>query len=772
MAVSLAPELDPPERAKYLSVIDKFRELGVNESISLPQLVVVGDQSSGKSSLLEGLTGLYFPVASDLCTRFATQLVMRRAGKEDAATNITILPGPTSLADEKHKEHLQSFEKSFATDEITGNELGHILNEASVHMGLPPISTNDSAELASADAPDKRFADDVLKIELSGPAHAHLSIVDVPGLFHNPTPFQTEDDKIIIRNLIKAYIEDTRTVIMAVMDAKSNLANQEVFKLARDADPEGQRTVGIITKCDAVQEGDEANVMNIAENNVERLRHGWFAVRNRSTREIKDGVTIAQRHEKEKVFFSGAPWNQIKPERRGVGPLQKFLGQLLHEHIRTEFPSVVSDIESTYSRILAGLDNLGPARKTTIEQRRFLTAIAAKYQRHVDDSLQGNYDPELEPGHSLKLRKHLQDLGEGFAENVRKKGHTYIFRTAANVEDKEYRQPNKRIDLPTNADPNVLDNSSVDLSSSVYTRSKNSKKKKKGSESPFDIPDRGWDASNQYAQEPNSAPSVSPPPSPSKFVQDAEDGIYSWIRQTYRESRGAELPGTVNPAVLQNLFHQQSRYWESIANNYLKKVHNAISRYNEAVFKGLLAEGEVRKSLQLHLADSNKAAIAKSQLQLDGIVADERGTLNTLNHYYAENLEKLRKDRVMARLQKVGLGDGEVTQINMKELLSAASLSNEDQAVNDIHDILKSYYKVAFKRFVDNVPNSAVERELIRSQKGLLRYFTPEHVGAMGDDELAFVAAETYSTSTSRADNTQKAERFRQALDMAKKVNV
>ena len=128
----LASELDPPERAKYLTVIDSFRELGVNESISLPQLVAVGDQSSGKSSLLEGLTGLSFPVAGDLCTRFATQLVMRRSGKEDAATNITILPGPTSLADENHKDSLRSFEKSFPTDEITGEELGHILSEVSL----------------------------------------------------------------------------------------------------------------------------------------------------------------------------------------------------------------------------------------------------------------------------------------------------------------------------------------------------------------------------------------------------------------------------------------------------------------------------------------------------------------------------------------------------------------------------------------------------------------------------------------------------------------
>ncbi|KAF2467968.1 uncharacterized protein BDR25DRAFT_180592, partial [Lindgomyces ingoldianus] len=77
-----------------LGIIDKLRELGISENVSLPQLVVVGDQSSGKSSLLEGLTGLSFPVASELCTRFATQIVLRRAPVEEAEVRITIIPGP------------------------------------------------------------------------------------------------------------------------------------------------------------------------------------------------------------------------------------------------------------------------------------------------------------------------------------------------------------------------------------------------------------------------------------------------------------------------------------------------------------------------------------------------------------------------------------------------------------------------------------------------------------------------------------------------------
>ncbi|KAL5394140.1 hypothetical protein PMIN03_013072, partial [Paraphaeosphaeria minitans] len=195
-------------------------------------------------------------------------------------------------------------------------------------MGLPGPNTENLEDL------EKRFSDDILKIELSGPDHHHLSVVDVPGLFHNPTKYQTEEDRAIIRKLIEDYITDKRTIILAVMDARNNLANQEVFSMARAADPAGKRTVGIITKCDALQPGDEQGVFRIAKNEVERLNHGWFVVKNRSTQEIVAGVTIEDRHRREKQFFATvAPWTELKKNRTGIYALKAFLGGLLYDHI-------------------------------------------------------------------------------------------------------------------------------------------------------------------------------------------------------------------------------------------------------------------------------------------------------------------------------------------------------------------------------------------------------------------------------------------------------
>jgi len=93
------------------------------------QLVVVGDQSSGKSSLLEGLTGLSFPIASDLCTRFATQIVLRRAPSTDAEVRVTIIPGPSAQADEDLKTRLNQFERKFSIEEFGSEEFQEVFDE-------------------------------------------------------------------------------------------------------------------------------------------------------------------------------------------------------------------------------------------------------------------------------------------------------------------------------------------------------------------------------------------------------------------------------------------------------------------------------------------------------------------------------------------------------------------------------------------------------------------------------------------------------------------
>ncbi|KAL4782886.1 P-loop containing nucleoside triphosphate hydrolase protein [Aspergillus varians] len=698
MALKAATNLHNEKRARLLETIDKLRELGVSESVSLPQLVVVGDQSSGKSSLLEGLTGISFPVASDLCTRFATQIVLRRAPSHEAKARITIIPGPSSKLDEDLEQELEAFERELDADQFSSDEFADVFNEAAEAMGIPGPGATDLENI------DKRFSDDILKIELSGPEHNHLSVVDVPGLFHNPTKYQTEEDKGIIRKLIQDYITDKRTIILAVMDARNNLANQGVFSMARAADPAGKRTVGIITKCDAVEEGDEAGVIRIAKNQVEKLTHGWFAVKNRSTQEIKEGVTIEGRHQKEKEFFSRSPsWTELPKDRVGIHSLSQFLGILLYDHIRIEFPNVVKDIENLLSSTESVLELLGPSRQTAADQRRFLNRMANMYQKEVDDALSGNYSAELDPTSSLKLRMHVRALNEQFSKVIARRGHSKVFCNPDGKADSEYAR--------ARTDRQELD-------------------------------------------------------------KDQEEDINSWIRRIYRESRGTELPGTVNPRVLESLFRQQSSPWNGIALNYISKVNDAVKAYNEDIIVKLIRDEDVREKLLSRLMRIQEVAHSNAKQEFSRILQDERaGILQTVNHYYAETLSAIRDERVRVRLEAMGLGDTNRVGVSLSEVMQRVHLSNEAQAVNDIHDILKAYYKVALKRFADNVVIQVVERYLL-GRDGPVRALCSDMVNDLDEEELLEVAGEKFLTSSMRNDLIGKCDRFQAALGIAQKAGV
>ncbi|KAL6879909.1 P-loop containing nucleoside triphosphate hydrolase protein [Trichoderma longibrachiatum] len=687
-AVGGIQEMDNPERLKYFGVIDDLRGLGVNEELPLPQIVVVGDQSSGKSSLLEGLTGLSFPIASDLCTRFATQIVLQRTPGGKAAVKASIVPGASSRDDEEQKRRLLEFDTQMDADELSGPKFASILNKAAEYMGLPTSDNQDNEDL------EKRFSDDILRIEISGPDEHHLSVVDVPGLFHNPTKFQTREDLTIIRKLIEDYTTDERTIILAVMDARNNLANQEVFKMARAADPAGIRTVGIITKCDALQSGDEQGVLKIAQNSVERLQHGWFVVRNRSTKEILEGVTIPQRHENEKRFFQQAPWNELPRDRVGVKALKPFLGQLLYEHIRREFPALMREIEDLVRETEREVKELGAPRQTAADQRQYLTRLASRYQRNVEDALKGNYAADLDTKSPLKLRMHLRDLADQFEEDLRSKGHT----------------------------------------------------------SPFQHPDGSVD--KDYLNE--DAESEAP-------------DIREWIQERYRDARGAELPGMVNPTLLVNLFREQTIQWERIAGDYLEQVIQLVTKYSELESRRTEADETIRASLDSKILAQIEITKASAKQRLVNLLQDERGgILQTVNHYFAETLAKLRQDRVVARLQALGLRDDQPCMMDLAKLTSTIHLSNEDQAVNDIHDALKAYYKVAIKRFGDYVVISVVERFI--GDQGALKFFSSEYVGGLSDQQLAAMAAESYATSTARVELEHRCQRYREALRVARRV--
>jgi hypothetical protein len=218
------------------------------------------------------------------------------------------------------------------------------------------------------------------------------------------------------------------------------------------------------------------------------------------------------------------------------------------------------------------------------------------------------------------------------------------------------------------------------------------------------------------------------------------------------------------------MFRQQSGPWQDIATTYIDEISTAVRKFNDAVFEGRISDDDLRHKLTTKLSRGHKMTHESASEQLLTILNDERGgILQTVNHYFADTLSAIREERVVARLKAQGFEDDDL--VDIARMVEGVHLSNEDQAVNDIHDTLKAYYKVALKRFTDNVVLQITER-LLLGPDGPVKILSPEMIGDLQDGELSDLAGESFSTSSTRNEVMSKFARFQKAVDVAKQALV
>lgn len=176
-------QLNSPNAKLLLDTIDSLRELRVGEIVQLPQIIVVGDQSSGKSSVLEAVSGMKFPVHGDLCTRFATELILRRDPETKITVSVKKAPAPSLFPQDGQQAESLPFQKT----SLDKCDLPEIINEAQERMGIKTGS--------------KAFSRDILRVVVASPDAPQLTLVDLPGIFHSATSEQTLQGKAIVDKL-------------------------------------------------------------------------------------------------------------------------------------------------------------------------------------------------------------------------------------------------------------------------------------------------------------------------------------------------------------------------------------------------------------------------------------------------------------------------------------------------------------------------------------------------------------------------------------------
>lgn len=402
-----ASDLQSKEHGNILDVIDELRSLGISHHIDLPQIIVCGDQSSGKSSVLEALSGLRFPRKDNLCTRFAIEVVLRRGVAENV--DISIVPNPTAVHDgggdvvDFHKEHVDI------------NDMELLIDEATKVLGI--------------DGNSKKFSNDILRFEVTGPRQLQLTLVDLPGLFQAGNKAQSDEDMRAVTELVLSYMKKTRSIILAVVSAKNDFANQIVTKYTRELDRYGYRTLGVITKPDTLHVGSESEIafLELAENKDVHLHHGWHVLKNRDfdTRT----ASANERDEAEQEFFAKGIWMNLPRNQVGISSFRPRLSVLLRNQILEELPSLIVDIQAGVDESQKTLVRLGASRANLQEQRLYLLRASQSFSSLMKSAVDGSYNdvffgnPSTEEGASKRLRAVIQNIFVDFSSTMRQNGH-------------------------------------------------------------------------------------------------------------------------------------------------------------------------------------------------------------------------------------------------------------------------------------------------------------------------------------------------------------
>ena len=304
---------------------DVFTSISVVNPIDLPQIVVIGSQSSGKSSVLENIVGRDFlPRGSGIVTRRPLILQLIHKPSSSAARKSSV--GVDSVDEVSQKLNGAKIE------DTPGEEWGEFLHKPGVKLhDFSKIREEIVAETDRKLGGSKNVSPEPINLRIYSPHVLNLTMVDLPGLTKVPIAGQPADIEKQIREMILKYILRPNAIILAVTAANIDLANSDGLKLAREVDPDGLRTIGVLTKVDLMDEG--TNIRDVLRNQVIPLRLGYVPVVNRSQRDIEINQPIKVALDLEREFFESHPAYSDKAAYCGTPFLAQKLSKVNHRFI-------------------------------------------------------------------------------------------------------------------------------------------------------------------------------------------------------------------------------------------------------------------------------------------------------------------------------------------------------------------------------------------------------------------------------------------------------
>lgn len=365
--------------------IQDLRHLGIEDKgLPLPKICVVGDQSTGKSSLIEGMSEIKAPRSAGCCTRCPLEinlseskdsewtcrvLLMRRyifdgdgkLGKlAQAATKKRPL-GPWVEQDPEEFHFITLNDKQHLQDAIKWAQLA-TLNPRASYKDFVPGENGETDENYF----EVKFSPNVVRLDITAPNFPNLSFYDLPGVINVA---EVEEERFLVtlvQNLVKEYIKADNCIVILTLPMTDDATNSSAARIIREVKGAKERTLGVLTKPDRVQAGESHHEwLQILRGAKFSVGHGYFVVRNNPDPLVEHALA----REEETEFFSQGLWAEDLvefQERFGTIRLQTALSKLLLDQIKGSLPVIIEQLQQRYKKVQDELSKLPDPPSTNL----------------------------------------------------------------------------------------------------------------------------------------------------------------------------------------------------------------------------------------------------------------------------------------------------------------------------------------------------------------------------------------------------------------------
>lgn len=691
----------------YRSFIDALHVHDVGAYIELPQIGVMGDTSSGKSSLLSAIANIQLPSNTEITTRCPTRLRMQR-----------ILDPHGQLAIIDIKWHISSGYK-------TGSDWTKRVHNSSEWTAI--TSSIMDAQKYILDRAGKHVAPDIVEVSISSDTCEDVTVIDLPGIVR--TVGKDEPESIIgdVRNMINEYLVNTRCIILAIVPANVDFHNSSIIADAKQADPKTERTIPVITKPDTISEGDENAVLDLLLGKKTEIKMGFHMAKCRAQKDLNDGMSIEQGIDKEDIFFRETkPWKLQDASFFGVKSLRTKLARVQLSMIHKSVPDIIKEMKKKQHEAENLLSQLG-CNLSSVEGRRNVFAHSVDLiLNQIEKALTGVDTVVDEKGYTWRAL--IENKKTKFCEDILalKMENGYIIEVGCVVD--VIRAYGTAIE-GRGVVQKILDDGSFYISSenrnlhpTIYSSTS-----------------KASDNSTAIVYQPIHASRVKIPP--------------KWLEEKVRQHRTKDLPCFVNTSlfnlIVSNLI-QKGCFPICVA--FVNDCYDQLQMLIGRVLAGISDnQPSFTNYCQNRLFGVLAGAYQKTQERVEVLLSAEQFPFS-LNHYLFDLITKKRNEELKNAILNaipssmgVASTDPNTLRTSIQNVFNATeSMSMDEHATRELEIILYAYGKVSAKRVIDEVP-MLMEKELFDP---VLELFKEALVAT--DAELEDILVETSERSKKR----------------------